>query len=812
MTSYKVTAESNYPAGFELVNYCFTDKQFIGSAFDRVRRNIMYAVAITDKEYAGNQITETNDTGQTLWSGLDLYPPGNNINLQTTFTYRTAIKNIDTGVVTFYDPYDPAQLVPEGIGGGGIAAFTITPGIGATDGTTQGRAAVGGSGHNATATLTFTGGALTLATFWNVGFDYQVGDTLTFAIPGWTGHITVDEVIPSSDGTWGRCVADTHLHGGDVISICDPRTGNFWIHLQSCELQVFRPETNYCMEISPLQLPFTIAQNVDADAEPLGVTADWVYYKGWRSNTVVKLQILPSSITPDERTADYLQATYTYDYPAANVKLRYRALVGTDGNLYLFGAYQDSPIKYKLYKCVPGVGFTDITPWGATTGPNTVVAGWGGNYFYSPIGGSMRSNTYLFKLPATNELVLLSKLGDADATKFRVDCTYCGMGGGFDYHQAFVSRYMTADWVPTDEAGGVWYVKDFNEFDNDLEASDYLHNVDYSVRRFMFICEYMAATGDDVGNNVCVFVEYKFVNGAPPVVRQVIPERDFDNLYPAYQELIGQPEIIAGSLPALAKAPVSYGLAELAIDNGIWDRATDDMWLSGDEPNFCKFNDSFIGQYTPCFEGWDTGFQSVGSPFLRISVGGSVPLDTVLNPKDLIVPDCEADSRTIPIAPGRWSLDTPTNVVEGLWHLEGERVSILADGQVVEQQVVENGRVTLPANATRAAVGLQYVICATTLPVTTQQAVIEGRRKIVPAINVRVDKTGGVKLGRDTRNLYDMRRKIGNLSPDMLTGITHTVLSTNWEDDGQVHFRQEDPLPITLLSLMLEVDVGDDPS
>ena len=43
------------------------------------------------------------------------------------------------------------------------------------------------------------------------------------------------------------------------------------------------------------------------------------------------------------------------------------------------------------------------------------------------------------------------------------------------------------------------------------------------------------------------------------------------------------------------------------------------------------------------------------------------------------------NNRGQPVTVQQWTLDIPTFVMQGLWHLEGELVSILGDGNVFPQ-------------------------------------------------------------------------------------------------------------------------------
>ncbi len=161
-----------------------------------------------------------------------------------------------------------------------------------------------------------------------------------------------------------------------------------------------------------------------------------------------------------------------------------------------------------------------------------------------------------------------------------------------------------------------------------------------------------------------------------------------------------------------------------------------------------------------------------------------------------------------------WSLDAAITELSGLWHLEGEEVAILADGNVFPRQVVADGTVTLPQPVTRAIVGLPYRCQARSLPVTVPNAAIESRRKRIVGIGVRLDKSRGLSNGLTLDQLYPMRERTDEpmgRPTRLVNGIKYQMISTNWDENGQTYFVLDDPLPVTILSLVFDMEVGDDP-
>ena len=99
--------------------------------------------------------------------------------------------------------------------------------------------------------------------------------------------------------------------------------------------------------------------------------------------------------------------------------------------------------------------------------------------------------------------------------------------------------------------------------------------------------------------------------------------------------------------------------------------------------------------------------------------------------------------------PGEWSFDEPFTILYGLDHLEDTEVSVLADGGVVRGLVVRNGSITLPQPATKAIVGLPFQAQLQTMPLDLGSEVntVQGKRKKVSALTVRVKDSRAIKTG-----------------------------------------------------------------
>lgn len=165
-----------------------------------------------------------------------------------------------------------------------------------------------------------------------------------------------------------------------------------------------------------------------------------------------------------------------------------------------------------------------------------------------------------------------------------------------------------------------------------------------------------------------------------------------------------------------------------------------------------------------------------------------------------------------PQVSGTWSLTAPFTTISGLSHLEGETVSILADGSVVPPQVVNNGTVILGTAVTKATIGLGYTAQLQTLYLDTGEPTIQGKRKNLAALTARVDQTRGLKMGPTFTDLVDFkdRNPLTFGQPiDLFTGDDRMIIGGGWTTEGQLCIQQDNPLPATILGVIPEITLGD---
>ena len=156
----------------------------------------------------------------------------------------------------------------------------------------------------------------------------------------------------------------------------------------------------------------------------------------------------------------------------------------------------------------------------------------------------------------------------------------------------------------------------------------------------------------------------------------------------------------------------------------------------------------------------------------------------------------------------------PAARVGGLWHLEGRTVSALVDGQALHNLTVVDGGVDLDADYGTVHVGLPYTSQMQTLPLDLEgrSGTGSGRIKRIVGATVRLERSRGVLAGPEATRLTDMRRRSSEpfgTAPSLFTGDLPVPFEPSWTLDGTLMVEQRDPLPLTVLAVMPEVELGD---
>ena len=152
--------------------------------------------------------------------------------------------------------------------------------------------------------------------------------------------------------------------------------------------------------------------------------------------------------------------------------------------------------------------------------------------------------------------------------------------------------------------------------------------------------------------------------------------------------------------------------------------------------------------------------------------------------------------------------------ITGLWHLEGETLQVLADGAVHPAVTVSAGSVTLEDPASVVHLGIGYVSDLKTLPLSLEAVAASGQymTKNVNGIAIRVANSSVVQAGPRFDKLTDYPARLVSddydSPPSIRTSEFRMSLSASWNSDAPVCIRQDLPLPLTVLSMALDVASG----
>ena len=152
--------------------------------------------------------------------------------------------------------------------------------------------------------------------------------------------------------------------------------------------------------------------------------------------------------------------------------------------------------------------------------------------------------------------------------------------------------------------------------------------------------------------------------------------------------------------------------------------------------------------------------------------------------------------------------------IEGLDHLEGETVKILADGATRPDATVSSGAITLASKAAKVHIGLGYNSDIDTLRMVDGSATGTGfakDRRIYIATILFYKSLGG-KYGKDGNLLQIFTRSAADKLDQPPPLISETKRLTNvagWDRKGQFFYRQDQPLPTTILAITLQSEVND---
>lgn len=162
-----------------------------------------------------------------------------------------------------------------------------------------------------------------------------------------------------------------------------------------------------------------------------------------------------------------------------------------------------------------------------------------------------------------------------------------------------------------------------------------------------------------------------------------------------------------------------------------------------------------------------------------------------------------------------YTLETPSDALTGLDHLEGKSVCVMGDGYLYDSATVSDGGITLPEKCSSIVVGLPYTMIIEQPnwdAGNTDTGTIQGRKKHISGATLRLTNSFGGTLGPDAEHqnpiIYDANRM--ELGDSVLyTGDKRVNLAIGgFNYNGRTYLIHEEPYPFSLSAIIREVTFG----
>jgi len=157
-----------------------------------------------------------------------------------------------------------------------------------------------------------------------------------------------------------------------------------------------------------------------------------------------------------------------------------------------------------------------------------------------------------------------------------------------------------------------------------------------------------------------------------------------------------------------------------------------------------------------------------------------------------------------------------TTTLSGLAHLEGQTVSVLADGATHADKVVSSGQISLDRSTTKAVVGLAYDSVLQTMRIEggAAEGTSQGKTKRISKVVLRLFETVGAKVGPTLNQLETIPFRttsslMSNPVDTLLAGDKEIEFRDDYNTDGFIFVKQDQPLPLSILAIYPTVVTSD---
>jgi len=153
--------------------------------------------------------------------------------------------------------------------------------------------------------------------------------------------------------------------------------------------------------------------------------------------------------------------------------------------------------------------------------------------------------------------------------------------------------------------------------------------------------------------------------------------------------------------------------------------------------------------------------------------------------------------------------------LSGLYHLEGQSISVLANGASHPTKTVSSGSVALDFGITSGALGYGFTSSMQTLRIEagSVDGTSQGKPKRIHAITLRLFETVGIEVGNDSSNIDRIPFRDSSMDMDaavpLFTGDKEIEFEGGFDDDDRIYVQQSQALPMTVLAFFPRLNTFD---
>lgn len=155
-----------------------------------------------------------------------------------------------------------------------------------------------------------------------------------------------------------------------------------------------------------------------------------------------------------------------------------------------------------------------------------------------------------------------------------------------------------------------------------------------------------------------------------------------------------------------------------------------------------------------------------------------------------------------------------TTSITGLWHLRGQSVSILNNGNVETGTVSSAGTLTLQVATTKAHIGLGYrgIVETHDLEGGAQAGTAQSRIKRVSAVYTRLLGSLGGTCGQPRQSgdldplIFRTPYDVMGSSPDLFDGLIEMEFKGDYGREAMIRYEHDEPLPFFITAVVAELN------